>query len=259
MTGHAKPPRLADHDANTVVHHLDPAAVTDDTLVQMLTDWLDSAEKARMQRFVQPRHQHAFLVSHALVRKALADTLGCHPKSLRFEVSERGKPVLTGRGAMPPLHFNLSHTDGRVAVAIDRSPLGLDIEWLARPGMDLAIADRYFTRREHQDILDAPVAQRKRRFLTYWTLKEAYLKAEGWGIVDGLDTFEFALQRDDATGGIDQISLHVLDPLATPSQRWLFWHTQAGAEHLVSVAVALNEARPQASIHCRAWQPGDWS
>lgn len=259
MPGHASSHHLRTQDhLTTCIYHVDPASVQDTALIDELTGWLDPAEKARMARFVQARHRHAFLVSHALTRQALGRALGVHPKTLRFETSDRGKPILQNLDPNWPWHFNVSHTEGMAAVAIDCCPVGLDVEWLDRSGMDIEIADRYFTRHEHQDILAAHPTARTRRFLTYWTLKEAYLKAEGWGIVDGLDTFEFHLQRDESTDRLERITLNVVDPIANPSQAWFFWHSQAGQSHLLSLAVALDAVRPHATVRCLAWQPQDW-
>jgi 4'-phosphopantetheinyl transferase len=243
----------------TSIFHLDPTAVKDPALIAELASWLDENERARMNRFIHPDHRHSFLISHALMRKALGVELQVHPAKLVFAAGERGKPRVANAGINKPVAFSLTHTERLAAIAIDKSPIGLDAEWVNRRHMNTTIADRYFTPREREDINAAPPESIQRRFLSYWTLKEAYLKAEGWGIVDGLDTFEFHLERAGQTETIARAKLHVIDPLATPSQRWHFWHSAPTEQHLMSVAVALDEHRDEPLINCRSWQPEDWT
>jgi len=241
------------------IFHIDPTAVKDADLIAELESWLDVNERARMNRLVDQSHQHSFLISHALMRKALGVELNVHPAKLAFASGARGKPHVVNADGARPLAFSLTHTEHLAAIAIDESPIGLDAEWLKRRPINMKIADRYFTPRERDDIHVAKPQNRQRRFLSYWTLKEAYLKAEGWGIIDGLDTFEFHLEREGQTETIARSTLHVLNPLATPSQRWHFWHCTPTDEHLMSVAIALHDYRQVPLIDCRGWRPDDWN
>jgi len=242
----------------TSIFHLDPTAVKDPALIAELTSWLDANELARMNRLLHQDHRHSFLISHALMRKALGTELKLHPAELKFVSGQRGKPRVANAEIATPMAFSLTHTGRLAAIAIDESPIGLDAEWLNRGHINMKIADRYFTPREREDINAAQLENLQRRFLTFWTLKEAYLKAEGLGIVDGLDTFEFHLERKEQTETIERAILHVIDPKSTPSQHWHFWHCTPTAEHLMSVAIALHENRQVPLINCRSWQPDDW-
>lgn len=240
-----------------IVRHLDPESVTEPALLKRLHGWLDEEEAARMKRFVQPKHQHAFLISHALTRAVLAKTVGCQPTHIRYGKTGRDKPTLLNEaGQASPIHFNLSHTEGLAAIAVSLKPVGLDVEWLARRNQTLELAQRYFTSTEHADILQQPEPDRLRRFLTYWTLKEAYLKAEAWGIVDSLDGFEFLLSPTTQQGSAD-IQLRIRAPKLSPSRPWRFWHSQPTSTHLMSLAFD-HDLGLDAQIDCRAWLPDDW-
>lgn len=255
---HLKKHPMAPFD-QTVIYHLDPNQIIGTSLLARLTDWLDPTERARMQRFVHAKHRHAFLISHALVRKSLGDCLQIHPKMVKFAFAERGKPSLAHAELDQGLAFNLTHTEGFAAIAISVSAVGIDAECLTRNLDGLDIANRYFTPRERKDIFAVRPAEQQQRFLTYWTLKEAYLKAEGWGIVDSLDGFEFQLEREPSTEHVSRVSLNIVDPLVAPSCLWYFQHMQPTQAHLLSIAVATKNPSVQPVITCRAWQPEDWS
>ena len=52
-----------------------------------------------------------------------------HRAALDFQHGLNGKPYLASpQESLDGLHFNLSHTQGAVAVAIARQPVGVDIE-----------------------------------------------------------------------------------------------------------------------------------
>lgn len=250
------PPESGSIDAPKVqIHYLDPKAVTDKTLLARMASWLDETERNRLGRFLSPTHRHAFLVSHALLRKVLANTLGCPPREICFALTGRGKPVLSLPKVSTPLHFNLTHTHGMAVVAIGTAPLGVDAEWLGRFSDGYELARRYFTAHEVDDIRNQPIDLQQQRFLTYWTLKEAFLKAQGWGIVDSLHGFEFELSSNEPIRP-QRIRLRIQDASLTPTHPWRFHHWQIGHEHLVSLAVS---ARLETGrIAPQPWMQAHW-
>ncbi|MDH3771598.1 MAG: 4'-phosphopantetheinyl transferase superfamily protein [Nitrospirota bacterium] len=75
-----------------------------------------------------------------------------------------------------------------------RHPVGIDAEWLGQK-VDLGIASTVLAPYELHELSARPPAQRPRRFLEYWTLKEAFVKATGKGMSQPLDRFWFRLER----------------------------------------------------------------
>jgi len=246
------------------IRYLDPASVSCPDLLQTMHGWLDPTEQDRFKRFVRPADQHQFLVSHALLRCVLGQRLGCAPRKVRFSYTERNKPVIDLRGGQalgqpldePPLHFNLSHTQNMAVVALAQAPVGVDTEWLGRcaPAHDLAA--RYFTPAECRDIQNRSPEQSQRHFLGYWTLKEAFLKAEGWGIVDRLDSFEFELSPHTAWPPA-RIRLRVRQALSLPTRPWRFYQWHIEPDHLVSLAACARQTQHQ-TPDIRCWQAHEW-
>jgi 4'-phosphopantetheinyl transferase len=255
---------------DVTIHSLDPSQPVSGELMTELFDWLDSHERIRHERLVRPADRHAFVLSHALTRKALGDALGIHPKSVRFEKILRGKPVCAPSAGKPYVHFNLSHTHGLAAIAIGPEALGLDVESLDRRGPDLGIAKRFFSPHEHQDIALQPEALQRERLLLYWTLKEAFLKAEGWGVMDGLDSFEFHLNHDSqgdlantvcnlsASNSALPILMRTLDARCAPTCPWLFWHARPTQQHLMSLAVEPRKGCTRLQINHHPWTDAHW-
>jgi 4'-phosphopantetheinyl transferase len=204
-----------------------------------------------MEKFAHPSLSSTYLAAHALKRAFLGQVLGCDPKALSFETTDKGKPLINGPASGWDWHFNLSHTKTMVVMAISRHPVGIDIENISRRVPDIAIAKRYFSTREYERLATSPTHEQSRLFFRYWTLKEAFLKAEGWGLSQRLDAVEFALS--------EEIQMSVLDPIAKPTQAWRFWQQQPNASHLMSLALVSTATDLELAIDCRQWQTADWS
>jgi len=218
---------------HALVWHLEPESIVDAAICDKLMGWLSEDERTRMRRFHAPHHRHAYLVSHALVRGALARELACDPSSLVFETNAFGKPELVQPASAQRLEFNLSHTDGLCVVALSwQSKLGCDVEQLNRSGLEVEIARRFFTPEESDEIATHPSERQILRLLSYWTLKEAYIKAEGKGLSMGLDTFYFSLQES----GPPRL---MLKPGALqPSAAWQFKQVILRDRFLFALAIA---------------------
>ena len=94
-----------------------------------------------------------------------------------------GKPYLPGG----QLHFNISHSHGLCACAVEQSPVGLDVQWV-RPVTEQA-ARRICSEHEQRMIEAAP--DRDRAPIALWTCKEAYMKYTGLGFAQGIADTEF--------------------------------------------------------------------
>lgn len=88
---------------------------------------------------------------------------------------------------------------------------------------------RFCSPLEIADIERQPAEDRDHRFLTYWTLKEAYLKARGLGIAVHLADVEFSLDGPYPTVAF-RASLEGADPA------WAFALFQPAPRCLLSLA-----------------------
>ena len=146
------------------------------------------------------------------LRRLLASYLDCVIGQVRMERDEHGKPRLVEA----PLEFNLSHSGGRLLVALSRAQsLGVDLETPRRDRPVLELARRWFDPLEATALAALPEAERQATFLRQWSCKEAVLKALGRGIGFGLDRVAFDM---DAAG--NTLRLRRLDGESTPAA----WH-----------------------------------
>jgi 4'-phosphopantetheinyl transferase len=68
--------------------------------------------------------------------------------------------------------------------------VGIDLEFPRKPSSATQLALRYFTLREQYLIRSLPLSHQQAAILECWTRKEAYVKAIGTGLADGLRYFE---------------------------------------------------------------------
>ena len=190
-----------------------------ETLSHAAADLLDAHTKTEAQRFRQDADLSGFIAAHAGLRTMLGTALGIRPVDVRIMRDARGKPHLhtDQRGRTPGgnLHFNISHTRGLVAVALAGCPVGIDVETPDEiPDRD-QVARSVFAP-ESLAALNALTTDNSRNALFYrfWTLGEAFIKATGQGITQGLDSFAFT-----ANGTAQLIRVA---PNWGPAARWRF-------------------------------------
>jgi 4'-phosphopantetheinyl transferase len=175
-----------------LVHTDDPASWAQHEAYRAL---LSEDEHARMARFVFERDRRAFLITRALVRTTLSRYAAVPPAQWAFIANVHGRPEILDRPAgVPDLRFNLSHTEGLIACAVTIGrEVGVDVEHIQRR-LTHDVAGRFFAPREVSDLKALPADQQARIFFDYWTLKEAYIKARGFGLALPLADFAFALR-----------------------------------------------------------------
>lgn len=161
---------------------------------------LSAEEGARAERFIFAQHRARFVCAHIFLRGILAFYTGVAAADIQFRTTPAGKPYLADAAAT--LRFNLSHSDDLMAVAICQgSELGVDIEVHSEQLRWRDIATSYFNPREIAAIESGPVeSARLEKFYRAWTLKEAFLKAQGGGLTELLEQVEVDLS-DRARAG----------------------------------------------------------
>lgn len=193
---------------------------------------LSPAERQRADRFAFPHLRERYVAAHAILRRLLGDYLHVEPASFLFEIAERGKPSLPGH----PLHFNLSHTNDQGLLAVTRvAEVGVDIERLDRKLDRAGIAERFFSRAEADDLASLPEAEQVEAFGNLWTRKEAWLKATGIGISEGLNQVEFNCRPGEPA--------KLLRLAGHPDHSWQVRSFRPLPDHVGAVAVRAGELR----------------
>jgi 4'-phosphopantetheinyl transferase len=202
---------------------------------------LDEVEAERAGRFAFDRDRVQYIFAHGLLRLTLAGYLDVDPPALRFVARANGRPELASATGLPPLRFNLSHTDGLVACVITGTPeCGVDVESLSRVDYrDLVSA--VLAPSEVAELAGLPEERRADRFLQIWTLKEAYVKGRGLGLALPLREIAFS----DRGGAPECLGLSLGDD----GRGWRFWSGRPTASH--RAAVALRTGRDRATLTIR--------
>lgn len=187
---------------------------------------LSDAEKHRCAAFHLEKHRTEYALSHAMLRLVLSEYAPVRPQEWQFTTGKWGKPEICGPALDTPLWFNLSHTDGFAACVAGRvRQLGVDVENMTRVTSCDELARRFFAAAEYQYLRNLPPELQRDAFFRIWTLKEAYIKAEGKGLSIPLDSFHFHFS--------DKVTLQLNGEL-TPGG-WSFFEFQPGSDYRISI------------------------
>ena len=161
------------------------------------TSWLDESERLRADRFQVAASRNEFVFGRALLRRVLAACLDIRPAEVAFVYGDHGKPRMARKPGHDDLRFNLAHSHSLVTIALSRGrDVGVDIEWINH-SLDWApLAKRVFSSRELEEIHALPAPQQRLAFFKGWTRKEAFLKATGAGLSDGIQEIEVTMNPD---------------------------------------------------------------
>jgi len=132
---------------------------------------LSEREQAWCAALAEPLQQR-YGRSRSQLRHCLAGLLQCSPGAVPLHSPPGQAPRLAeGCG-----HVSLSHSRGQLLLAWSPWPIGVDLEWAARPVLAEAVARRFFPDAEWQRLQGLPAASLQREVLASWVRKEAAIK-----------------------------------------------------------------------------------
>lgn len=144
---------------------------------------LSPSRKAHLDRIAREEDKKRSLVATVLVNRLLKE-FGCPAATLQR--AENGQPCLSGCD----LFVSISHSQSKVACAMDTQPVGIDIEKIR--SIDMAVCRHVCLEEETAYVWNGQAAHTGicrdpeilRRFFEIWTAKEAWFKKCGTGITD---------------------------------------------------------------------------
>jgi len=197
----------------------------DDEFAQ-LSSWLAPQEHARVARFARDDLKRRYIVGRATLRWVLGRSLGVAPADVRIVRGERGRPHLDGDAT---IDFNISHTAGVSLIGLTTSGrIGVDVERLERHVSADGLAKKFLTIGERSTLSGLDEGARRRRFLRYWTCKEAMSKATGDGLSAPFRRLDVRLE--DAMALVD-------GPAPYEPTRWRLHAVAVGDGYLATLAL----------------------
>jgi 4'-phosphopantetheinyl transferase len=180
-----------------------------------------------------------------LLRLALSQAApNVAPSDWSFSAGRYGRPFVAAPASSTPLHFSLSHADGCVACVVSRhEAVGVDVETVSRRVAPLSTALRFFAPEEVETLRGLPEPAAIERFFDYWTLKEAYLKARGFGLNLPLDAFAMQVSRE-------AIEISFKPDIADDPRGWRFQLCSPSPSHRLAIADGSRAGLP---ISRHAW------
>jgi 4'-phosphopantetheinyl transferase len=188
-------------------------------------------ERVRADRFKFERHRRQYIFAHAMLRLALSHVASnVAPTDWSFAAGRYGRPFVASPKISSALHFSLSHADGCVACVVSgHETVGVDVETVSRRVAPLSTALRFFAPEEVETLRGLPEPAAIERFFDYWTLKEAYLKARGFGLNLPLDAFAMQVSRE-------AIEISFKPDIADDPQGWRFQLFSPSPSHRLAIA-----------------------
>ena len=168
---------------------------------------LSADERGRASRFRFARDRDRFVGARGLLREVLTLYLDASPGRLSFDYGAHGKPFLAGK-EHSTLRFNVAHSLDAMLLAIAHMrEVGVDVEGVRNisPAME-EIYETVLSEPEKQALARCGGEGKRTKFLRFWTLKEAYIKADGRGVSLPLEQIDVSSPEgrvavlDEATG-----------------------------------------------------------
>jgi 4'-phosphopantetheinyl transferase len=175
------------------------------------------SEIERASRFATAELRSQFAFNRGALRYILSDYTHESPERLKLDTGPYGKPLLRSQ----PFCFNVTHSGLLMVCAVSRTaPVGIDIEHIREMPDMFAIANGHFAPGECERLRALPALYRTRGFFECWTRKEAFIKATGLGLSQGLHHFEVTfgpgvvprlVRLDGRPDAPEQWELHTFD------------------------------------------------
>lgn len=199
--------------------------------IMALAGTLTDDEAKRAERFHFERDRLHFIAARGILRVILGRYLKVAPVDVHFSYGRNGKPLLAGEKESR-LCFNVSHSRDLALYAFTYDgKIGVDVEYIDRDRAIAHIVERFYSPGEISALKSLPQDKQHDAFFTYWTCKEAYLKAEGTGLSFGLDKVEISMTQEK------QVSLAAINGDAQKAALWSLQIMNPAAGYAAALAI----------------------
>ena len=152
-------------------------------------------EKILRYKFTADRNRTIW--AELLVRAVIAKKFSRTVEEIQIERDLNGKPYVVDGNLM----ISLAHSDNWAACSVGEVPSGVDVEENFSDA--LTIAENFFTEQEFRQLCKLDGRARDKKFLSFWTIKESFVKLTGRGIDDdfsAIDATEILSGRGKVVG-----------------------------------------------------------
>lgn len=224
---------------------------------QLAAGWLSESEQARLAAMRHPHRRQEFVACRYALRSLLATATETPVEHWCLDAPEGRAPRLNaqrhGAHAVASTHLTLSHSSSYLACAVARQPAGVDVEVEnSRSSRQdaLALAAQACSVYEVQQLRAVGCElSRRRMFVQWWSLKEAYFKCIGTGV-----DFSY-IQRIECRPAVDDAARALAHARSWSGQ------TTLGQDVVLSACTLDRSTRPHAFLSDEdiAWRgQRDW-
>lgn len=174
----------------THVYALQIDAPPDEWVFESLLGNVSNDKRDKIRKFLRMEDALRALFADLLIRYILSRQLGISVADITFEYNEFGKPSCKG---IADFHYNISHSGKWIVCATSSAPVGIDIERIAP--VDMEVAENSFSKNEREQLFLLTGPEQLSFFYELWTIKESYLKWNGSGLSQLLDSFSVVIDE----------------------------------------------------------------
>ena len=178
-------------DTDVLVIWLD---LVDHADLDALLATLSSDERARVARLASPELRRRAAVRLARRREVLGELLEVSPSAVELATDASGRLAVQGAYGRHAVSSSSSGDVGLLAIAAGRE-IGVDVESVSEVVDSPRFMARVASSREAAALAELADAARPGALARLWTRKEAYLKATGEGIGNGVVHVEVPLEE----------------------------------------------------------------
>jgi 4'-phosphopantetheinyl transferase len=176
--------------------------------------FLSKDEKERESSLKVEEKKKQFLVTRGALRKLLSNSLGKPAEEISFSYGQHKKPYIEEQYNNKTVEFNISHSGDYALIAITLgNKIGVDIEKINYEIDYQSLSNRFFSKKEKEELASTNKEERLDAFYRAWVRKESFIKANGKGIAFGLDQFSVSLNENK------KIKIEITSPNAT-NEEW---------------------------------------
>ena len=149
-----------------------------DEPVEKFLHYFTARRQENILRYKFTADRNRTLWAELLVRAVIAKKFSRTVEEVQIERDLNGKPyVVDGR-----LMISLAHSDNWAACSVGEVPSGVDVEENFSDA--LTVAENIFTAQEYRQLCKLEGQTLAEKFLSFWTIKESFVKFIGRGIDD---------------------------------------------------------------------------